>query len=114
MLPDSRGDGRAYDELHAVPRLLPAHLQELFRLCMDSSHDDRQYWYWGGGADLRVNRTKLELTSIPDEGSATVEAEAVMFRDEIAAETPRTAKVVGILRAYNAAMTRAGRPYRYT
>lgn len=30
------------------------------------------------------------------------------------AETPRTAKVVGILRAYNAAMAKAGRPYRYT
>ena len=28
--------------------------------------------------------------------------------------TPRTAKVVGILRAYNEAMAKAGRPYRYT
>ena len=45
---------------------LPAHLQELFRLCMDSSHYCRQYWRWGGEADLRVNGTKLELTSIPD------------------------------------------------
>ena len=71
---------------------LPAHLQELFRLCMDSSHYYRQYWYWGGEADLRVNGTKLKLTSIPDEEWATVEAEAVKFWDEIAAQTPRTAK----------------------
>ena len=61
---------------------LPAHLQELFRLCMDSSHYYRQYWYWGGEADLRVNGTKLELTSIPDEEWAQVEAEAVKFWDE--------------------------------
>ena len=94
--------------------VLPAHLQELFRLCMDSSHYYRQYWYWGGEAHLRVNGTKLKLTSIPDEEWATVEAEAIKFWDEIAAETPRTAKVVGILRAYNAAMAKAGRPYRYT
>ena len=35
---------------------LPSHLQELFRLCMDSSHYYRQHWYWGGEADLRANR----------------------------------------------------------
>ena len=93
---------------------LPGHLQELFRLCMDSSHYYRQYWYWGGEAKLRVDGTKLKLTSVPDEEWAKVEAEAVKFWDEVAAETPRTAKVVGILRAYNAAMAKAGRPYRYT
>ena len=38
---------------------------ELFRLCMDSSHYYRQYWYWGDGAKLRVEGAKLELTSIP-------------------------------------------------
>ena len=81
---------------------------------MDSSHYYRQYWYWGGEAKLRVDGTKLKLTSVPDEEWAKVEAEAVKFWDEIAAETPRTAKVVGILRAYNAAMAKAGRPYRYT
>ena len=31
-----------------------------------------------------------------------------------AAESPRSAKVVGILRGYNATMAKAGRPYRYT
>ena len=61
-----------------------------------------------------MNGTKLKLTSIPDEEWAQVEAEAVKFWDDIAAETPRTAKVVGILREYNAAMAKAGRPYRYT
>ena len=55
------------------------------------------------GADLHSGR-----------GMGDGGAEAVKFWDEIAAETPRTAKVVGILRAYNAAMAEAGRPYRYT
>ena len=91
---------------------LPARLQELFRLCMDSSHYYRQHWYWGGEAKLRVEAEKLELTSIPDEEWARVEAEAVAFWDEVAAETPRNARVVSILRAYNEAMGRAGRPYR--
>ena len=45
-----------------------------------------------------MNGTKLKLASIPDEEWAQVGAEAVKFWDEIAAETPRTAKVVGILR----------------
>jgi len=38
----------------------------------------------------------------------------VRFRDEIVAETPRTAKVVSIPRACNEAMGQAGRPCRYT
>ena len=93
-------------------RALPAHLQELFRLCMDSSHYYRQHWYWGGEAKLRVEGRKLELTSIPDEKWARVETEARRFWDEIAAASPRSARVVKILRAYNAAMDKAGRPYR--
>ena len=93
---------------------LPEHLKELFRLCMDSSHYYRQHWYWGGEAKLRVEGAKLELTSIPDREWAKVEAEARDFWDEVAAESPRNARVVKILRDYNAAMEKAGRPYRYT
>ena len=93
---------------------LPEHLKELFRLCMDSSHYYRQHWYWGGEAKLRVDGTKLELTTIPDEEWAKVEAEAHGFWDEIAAESPRNARVVRILRDYDAVMNKAGRPYRYT
>ena len=93
-------------------RALPAHLQELFRLCMDSSHYYRQRWYWGGEARLRVEGKKLALTSIPDAEWSRVEAEARRFWDEIAAASPRRARVVKILRAYNAAMDRAGPPYR--
>ena len=91
---------------------LPGHLQELYRLCMDSSHYYRQHWYWGGEARLRGEGKALELTSIPEEEWSKVEAEAVAFWDETAAQTPRTATVVGILRAYNEAMGRAGPPYR--
>ena len=92
---------------------LPEHLKTLFNLCMDSSHYYRQYWYWGGEADLRVNGPKLKLTSIPDEEWATVEAEALKFWDEIAATSPRAKKVVDIFRKYNEVMAKAGRPYRY-
>ena len=93
---------------------LPAHLQTLFRLCMDSSHYYRQYWYWGGEADLRTNGTKLELTSIPDDEWQTVEDEAHKFWEEIAKNSPRSAKVVEIFKKYNAVMAKAGKPYRYS
>ncbi|MDH5529646.1 MAG: TRAP transporter substrate-binding protein, partial [Paracoccaceae bacterium] len=83
---------------------LPPHLQELVRVCFDSSHYYRQHWYWGGEARLRVEGTKMKLTSIPDEEWAQVEAAARVFWDEIAAESELKAKVVGIFKAYNEAM----------
>lgn len=93
---------------------LPEHLKQLYMLCIDNSHYYRQYWYWGGEANLRVNGEKLELTTIPDDQWAQVEAEARNFWDEIAEESPRCAKVVEILKEYNATMEKAGRPYRYS
>jgi TRAP-type mannitol/chloroaromatic compound transport system substrate-binding protein len=92
---------------------VPAHLQTLFRLCMDSSHYYRQYWYWGGEAHLRTKGTKLKLTTIPADQWAEVEKEALKFWDEIAKESPRSAKIVKIFKEYNAVMTKAGPPYRY-
>jgi len=91
---------------------LPAHLQELLKLTLDSSHY-RQWWYWGGEASLRVNGTKMKLTSIPDEEWATVEAAAVKFWDGVASESATKAKVVEIFKKYNEDMLKAGRPYRY-
>jgi TRAP-type mannitol/chloroaromatic compound transport system substrate-binding protein len=93
---------------------LPERLQALLQLAMDSSHYYRQWWYWGGEASLRVHGTKMELTTIPDEEWATVEAAAREFWDEIAAESETKAKVVEIIKQYNADMDKAGRPYRYT
>ena len=93
---------------------VPAHLQELFRLCMDSSHYYRQHWYWGGEAKLRTGGTKLELTSIPEEEWATVEEEALKYWDEIAAQSDRSARVVAILKEYAGVMAKAGKPYRYS
>lgn len=92
---------------------VPAHLQELFKVCMDSSHYYRQHWYWGGEAHLRVKGTKMKLTTIPDAEWKTVEVEALKFWDEIAATSPRAAKVVQILKEYNDVMSKAGPPYRY-
>ncbi|TDJ72089.1 MAG: C4-dicarboxylate ABC transporter [Proteobacteria bacterium] len=92
---------------------LPPHLQELFRLCMDSSHYYRQYWYWGGEAHLRTKGTKLKLTTIPDDEWQKVEDEAHKFWDEIAKTSKRAAKVIGIFKEYAAVMEKAGPPYRY-
>ena len=88
-------------------------LKTLLKMAMDQSHYYRQWWYWGGEASLRVNGTKMKLTSIPDDEWAQVEAAAVKFWDEIAAESEVKAKVVDIFRKYNADMQKAGRPYRY-
>ncbi|MBN3563228.1 TRAP transporter substrate-binding protein [Aliamphritea spongicola] len=93
---------------------VPDHLKELWQLCMDSSHYYRQYWYWGGEAQLRVEGTKMELTSIPDEEWAIVEAEGKKYWDEVAGRSERTKKVVDIFRKYNETMEKAGRPYRYS
>lgn len=93
---------------------LPDRLKELLKLTMDSSHYYRQWWYWGGEARLRTEGSKMELTTIPDAEWAQVEKAAREFWDEIAEESETKAKVVKILREYNEAMEKAGRPYRYT
>jgi TRAP-type mannitol/chloroaromatic compound transport system substrate-binding protein len=93
---------------------VPDHLKELLKVCMDSSHYYRQHWYWGGEAKLRTSGTKLELTSIPADEWAKVEAEALKFWDEVAAKGGRSAKVVEILKNYAGVMSKAGNPYRCT
>jgi TRAP-type mannitol/chloroaromatic compound transport system substrate-binding protein len=92
---------------------LPDNMKELLKLTMDSSHYYRQWWYWGGEASLRVNGDKMQLTTIPDAEWQQVEDAAVVFWDEIAAESETKAKVVEIFKQYNADMKKAGRPYRY-
>ncbi len=92
---------------------VPDHLKTLFQLCMDSSHYYRQHWYWWGEAHYRTTGGKLELTSIPESEWATVEAEARKFWDEIAQQSPRSAKIVEILKNYADTMRAAGPPYRY-
>jgi len=81
---------------------------------MDSSHYYRQWWYWGGEAALRVQGTKMKLTTIPDEEWAQVETAAWKFWDEVAQESETKAKVVNIFKQYNTEMQKAGRPYRYS
>ena len=92
---------------------LPEHLQTLFKLSMDSSHYYRQHWYWWGEAHYRTTGGKLELTTIPEAEWKTVEDEAMKFWDEIAAKSPRSAKIVDILKNYQDTMRKAGAPYRY-
>jgi hypothetical protein len=79
---------------------VPPHLQELFKLSMDSSHYYRQVWYWGGEADLRVNGKKVK--------------DSEEFWDELASISPRTAKVVQAYKDYSKVMQKAGVPYRYS
>ena len=93
---------------------LPPHLQTLVATCFEQSHYYRQHWYWAGEARLRVEGTKLQLTTIPDAEWATVDAAARVFWDEIGAESETKARVVQVFKDYNSAMDRAGRPYRYT
>jgi TRAP-type mannitol/chloroaromatic compound transport system substrate-binding protein len=93
---------------------LPENMKGLLKLAMDSSHYHRLWWYWGGEAALRVNGTKMKLTTIPDEEWATVEAAAMKFWDQIAAESKTKAKVIEIFKKYNDDMKKAGPPYRYT
>jgi TRAP-type mannitol/chloroaromatic compound transport system substrate-binding protein len=93
--------------------VVPDHLKTLFRLCMDSSHYYRQHWYWWGEAHYRTKGGKLKLTSIPSEEWKVVEDAALKYWDEIAAKSPRNAKVVKILKDYAQTMKEAGPPYRY-
>lgn len=92
---------------------LPPEMQALMETCFQQSHYYRQHWYWAGEASLRVNETKLKLTTIPSEEWKAVEDAAVKFWDEIAAESEVKAKVVSIIKTYNETMTKAGVPYRY-
>ena len=92
---------------------LPPHLQQLYRLMIDSSHYYRQHWYWAGEANYRLNG-QLELTTLPESEWATVQQAAAKFWDEIAAQSPRSARVVEIIKKYNADMEAAGPPYRYS
>jgi hypothetical protein len=88
-------------------------LKTLFKVTMDSSNYYRQHWYWWGEAHYRTKGGKLELTTIPEEEWAQVEAEAVKYWDEIGGTSPRCAKVVQILKDYAETMKKAGKPYRY-
>jgi TRAP-type mannitol/chloroaromatic compound transport system substrate-binding protein len=92
---------------------LPPNLQALVRMAFDSSHYYRQWWYWGGEAELRVRGDKMQLTTIPDEEWQQVEDAAQIFWEEIAAESEVKARVIQFLKDYNATMREAGRPYRY-
>jgi len=92
---------------------LSPRLQTLLQVCMNDSHYHRQWWYWGGEASLRVNGTKLKLTTIPDAEWQIVENAAHKFWDEVAQQSELKAKVVGIIKDYNNTMVMAGRPYRY-
>jgi TRAP-type mannitol/chloroaromatic compound transport system substrate-binding protein len=94
-------------------KAVPDHLKQLFQLAIDSSHYYRQHWYWWGEAHYRTTGGKLELTTIPESDWKTIEEEAQKFWSEIAAKSPRNAKVVEILKNYRTTMQKAGPPYRY-
>ena len=87
-------------------------LQELFKMSIDQSHYYRQVWYWGGEADLRVNGKKMELTSLPADEWSGVVKDAGKFWDDVASQSPRSAKVVDAFKLYADTMDKAGYPYR--
>ena len=88
---------------------VPAHLKQLLQTCFNQSHYHRQWWYWAGEAKLRVEGPDMELTSLPAEDYAKLEAATHVFWDE----SELKAKVVSIIRAYNDTMVKAGQLYRY-
>jgi TRAP-type mannitol/chloroaromatic compound transport system substrate-binding protein len=90
---------------------LPDHLKQLVQSCVEASHTYRNQWYWGGEAKLRATGDKLELASVPAAEWAQVEADALLFWDEIAQTSERAAKVVGIFKEYNGIINKAGTPY---
>jgi TRAP-type mannitol/chloroaromatic compound transport system substrate-binding protein len=92
---------------------LPAHLQTLFKLCIDSSHYYRQHWYWWGEAHYRTTGGKLALTTIPEYEWKAIETAAYEYWDEIGAKSDRSAKIVNTLKNYAVTMQNAGAPYRY-
>jgi TRAP-type mannitol/chloroaromatic compound transport system substrate-binding protein len=91
---------------------VPPHLQQLFLSTIDQSHYYRQVWYWGGEAKLRVEGRKMELTEIPKEEWEKVVKDAESFWDEVAAKSPRAARVVQVYKDYTAVMNKVGYPYR--
>ncbi len=92
---------------------VPAHLQQLLKLTIEKSNYYRLHWYWWGEANYRAHGDKLELTTIPPDEWKAVEDAAYKYWDEIAAKSPRDAKVVKILKEYIDTMEKAGAPYRY-
>ncbi len=66
----------------------------------------------GGEARLRVHGEKMEQTALPpDEWNQVIEG-GKEFWDEVAAESPRAARVVEIFKEYASDMEKAGYPYR--
>jgi TRAP-type mannitol/chloroaromatic compound transport system substrate-binding protein len=92
---------------------VPPHLQQLFKLAIDKSNYYRLHWYFWGEANYRAKEGKLTLTTLPESDMKIVEQEALKFWDEYATRSPRSAKVVEILKEYNSNMIKAGPPYRY-
>jgi TRAP-type mannitol/chloroaromatic compound transport system substrate-binding protein len=90
---------------------LPDHLKAIVRNAIEAGHHYRNQWYWGGEAKLRATGDKLELTSIPAAEWKEVEDAALVFWDEIAQQSERSAKVVQIFKDYNAIISKSGTPY---
>ncbi|MCX7644067.1 MAG: TRAP transporter substrate-binding protein [Rhodobacteraceae bacterium] len=90
---------------------LPDDLKAIVRSCIEMGHHYRNQWYWGGEARYRATGDKLELTQIPPEEWRAVEEAALVFWDEIAQQSERSAKVVQIFKDYNAIISKSGVPY---
>jgi TRAP-type mannitol/chloroaromatic compound transport system substrate-binding protein len=90
---------------------LPDHLKAIVRNAIEAGHHYRNQWYWGGEAKLRATGDKLELTSVPAAEWKEVEDAALIFWDELAQQSERSAKVVQIFKDYNAITAKSGTPY---
>ena len=92
---------------------VPEHLKQLFQLAIDSSHYYRLHWYWAGEAHYRNERqARADHRSRTRTGRRS-RTRPARSGTRSPRQSPRNAKVVEILKKYNASMVKAGPPYRY-
>ena len=81
-------------------------------MCIDSSHYYRLHWYWAGEGEV-PHRRHARADDHPGRGVEEGRGCGPQALGRVAAQSPRNAKVVEILKQYNADMVKAGAPYRY-
>ena len=90
---------------------LSENLQQLFKLCMDSSHYYREHWYWSEEAKLKVKgksgQPAIKITKMLPKDWIILKNQAYSFWDEIAATSPRRKSVIDTLHNYDDLMKKA-------
>jgi len=89
---------------------LPPDLQELWLISIDQMNYHRENWYYWGEAWYR-SHGEFIVTELSEEDWAKLMALKEPLYDEVAAMSPRCAKVIQIIREHQADSSAAGGPY---